>query len=140
MPLPVATYAPWGNAELTFTVSGGSVAVDPATGNPVASVETIEYLAAMKLSGPDWQKDPGADATLYRCSGRLLYPVVLDERITNGSKADAVINGYTGRFELVFDLDPKGEAQTTVRQTISGTFRVIGGKALHPPVPATPHP
>lgn len=138
MPLPVATYAPWGNAELTFTVSGGAVTIDPATGNPIASVETFEYLAAITLAGPDWQKDPGADATLYRCTGRLLWPTVLDERITNGSKADAVINGYTGRFELVFDLNPKGEGQATVRQSITGTFRVIGGKASPAIAPATP--
>lgn len=136
MALPVATYAPWGNAELIFTVSGAMVTTDPTTGNPIASVDTLEYLAAVTLAGPDWQKDPGADTTLYRCTGRLLYPAVLDDRITNGSKAAAVINGYTGRFELVYDLNPRGEAQATIRQSITGTFRVVGGKALA--LPTTP--
>ena len=135
MPLPVAAFAPWGNAQLTFTVSGSNVTTDAATGNPVASLETIEVLAALKLSGPDWTSEPGVDTTLYRCNGRLLYPAVLDERITNGSKAAAVINGITGRFELVFDLEMKPVAYPVIRQSISGTFRVLGGKQLPPPPP-----
>lgn len=138
MPLPVATYAPWGNAQLAFTVSGATVTTDAATGNPIASTETLEYLATVTLSGPDWQKEPGVDTTLYRCTGRLLYPATLDARITNGSKATAVINGYTGRFELLFDLNPKAVAQPTIRQSITGTFRVLGGKELPPPPPPQP--
>jgi hypothetical protein len=138
MPLPVAAYAPHGNAQLTFTVSGSTVTADPATGNPVASTETLEYLAAVKLSGPNWQKVEGADTTLYRCTGRLLFPAALDPRITNGSKAAAVINGYTGRFELTFDLDMDDAVYSTVRQSIQGTFRVVGGKQLPPPPPPAP--
>lgn len=136
MVLPVAAYAPWGNAELTFTVSGGTITTDPATGNPVASAVTLEYLASLELSAPDWQKVEGVDTTLYRCNGRLLWPSALDPRITNGSQAAAVINGYTGRFELVFDLAMDSEAYSTIRQSISGTFRVVGGKRLPPPPPA----
>lgn len=134
MTLPVAAYAPWGNAELTFTVSGGTITTDPATGNPVASAVTLEYLAALELSAPDWQKVEGVDTTLYRCSGRVLYPSALDPRITNGSQAAAVINGYTGRFELVFELGMDTDVYSTIRQSIAGTFRVVGGKRL-PPLP-----
>lgn len=140
MPLPVAAYAPWGNAQLTFTVSGNTVTTDAATGNPVASLETLEYLAAVKISAPDWTSEPGVDTTLYRCNGRLLFPAVLDERITNGSKASAVINGLTGRFELVFDLAMDSEVYPAIRQSISGTFRVLGGKQLPPPPPPPPAP
>jgi hypothetical protein len=135
MTLPVAAYAPWGNAELTFTVSGGTITTDPATGNPIASTVALEYLAALNLSGPDWKKVDGVDTTLYRCKGRLLSPSTLDPRITNGSKAAAVINGYSGRFELVFDLDMNEKAYSTIRQSITGTFRVVGGKPLPPPPP-----
>lgn len=138
MPLPIAAYAPHGNAQLTFTVSGGTVTTDPTTGNPIASVETLDYLAAVKLSGPNWQKVEGADTTIYRCTGRLLFPAVLDPRITNGSKAAAVINGYVGRFELTFDLDMDDTVYSTVRQSITGTFRVVGGKQL--PTPPSPVP
>jgi hypothetical protein len=137
MTLPVAAYAPWGNAELTFTVSGSTITTDAATGNPIASTETLEYLAALNLSAPDWQKVEGVDTTLYRCNGRLLWPSSLDPRITNGSKATAVINGYVGRLELVFDLAMDAEVYSTIRQSISGTFRVVGGKQLPPPPPPT---
>lgn len=138
MTLPVAAYAPWGNAKLTFTVSGSTITTDAATGNPIASSETLEYLAALNLSAPDWQKVEGVDTTLYRCNGRLLSPTVLDPRITNGSKAAAEINGYAGRFELVFDLAMDSEVYSTIRQSISGTFRVVGGKQLPPPQAPTP--
>lgn len=130
MPLPVAAYGPWGNARLTFTVSGSTITTDAATGNPIANLESLEYLATLKLAGPDWQKEPGVDTTLYRCNGRLLFPAVLDPRITNGSKAAAVINGLSGRFELVFDLAMDESAYPTIRQSISGTFRVLGGREL----------
>lgn len=74
--------------------------------------------------------------TTYRCTGRLLYPTTLDPRITSGSWADAVINGYTGRFELQFDLAMDDHVYPVVRQSIQGVFRVIGGKLLSSPLPA----
>lgn len=129
-PLPLATYGPWGNAQLSFTVSSAAISTDPATGNLVAASEQLDYLAALSISSPNWQKQEGADMTTYRCSGRLLYPPKLDPRITNGSQATAVINGYTGRFELVFDLEMDEGVTSVIRQAISGTFRVIGGKQL----------
>lgn len=138
MTLPIATFAPWGNAELRFTVSGSSITTDPTTGNPVASAVAIEYLAAMTLSAPNWEEREGVDETSYRCTGRLLFPATLDPRITNGSKADARINGYTGRFELTFDLDMDEWAYGTIGQSLQGTFRVLGGKQLPPPVPVAP--
>ena len=137
MALPLAAFAPWGNAELTFTVSGTTITIDTTTGNPVASAVELEYLAALKLAAPNWEERDGVDETSYRCTGRLLYPAVLDARITNGSKAAARINGYTGRFELTFDLDMDEWAYGTIGQAIEGTFRVIGGKQL-PPHPFTP--
>lgn len=135
MTLPVAAFAPHGNAELTFTVSGGTISTDALTGNPVASSVALDYLAALRLAAPNWEEREGVDETSYRCTGRLLYPTVLDPRITNGSKADARINGYTGRFELVFDLDMDEWAYGTIGQSIQGTFRVLGGKQLPPPPP-----
>jgi hypothetical protein len=123
----IASYAPWGNAQLAFEVGGPIFSTDPATGNAVQFTETVEYLAALKLEAPAWNGQPGADNSSYSCSGRLLSPASLDPRITNGSQAEATINGYRGRFELVFDLDMDRAAYQDIRQSIQGTFRVIGG-------------
>ena len=57
----------------------------------------------------------------------MLSPATLDPRITNGTQAEAVINGYHGRFELVFDLAMDSYHRADLRQSIEGTFRVIGG-------------
>jgi len=123
----IANYAPWGNAQLAFEVGGSTLSVDSDTGNTVQSSETVEYLAAINLQAPSWTGQPGADNSSYSCSGRLLSPARLDPRITNGSQANAVINGYYGRFELVFELNMDREAYRDIRQSIQGTFRVIGG-------------
>jgi hypothetical protein len=127
MTFSVATYGPWGNARLIFSVTGALSGTDPETGNPQAVEEEIEYLAALSLSPPNWQKQEGVDMTTYNCRGRLLAPAVLDPRITNGSQAVAQINGYSGRFELVFDLEMDRDVFATIRQSINGTFRVLGG-------------
>lgn len=123
----IANYAPWGNAQLAFEVGGTTLTTDADTGNSVQTTETVEYLAALKLEAPSWNAQQGADNSSYRCSGRLLSPDRLDTRITNGSQAEAIINGYRGRFELVFDLDMDSAAYQDIRQSIQGTFRVIGG-------------
>ena len=133
--LPIADYAPWGNAHLSFEVSNNSVSTDESTGNPVTGTTVLEYLAALKLSAPNWQKQEGADMTTYQCKGRLLYPQTLDPRITNGTQAKAVVNGYKGRFEFTFDLSMDSDAYSTVRQSIQGVFRVIGGKTVRPVAP-----
>lgn len=125
----LANYAPWGNAQLAFTVGGSTATTDPATGNLVQATEVLEYLAALTLQSPSWSPESGADSTTYSCRGRLLSPVTLDARITNGSQAEAVINGYRGRFELVFDLAMDAPAYRDLRQTIQGIFRVVGGPA-----------
>lgn len=125
--LTIAQYAPIGNAQLSFEVGTGSLETDPTTGNPVQLLTTLEYLAALTLSSPNWKGQAGVDATTYLCKGRLLSPAVLDPRITNGSQAEALINGYRGRFELTFDLAMDQMAYRDIRQAISGTFRVIGG-------------
>ena len=133
MAVPAATiarYAPHGNAQLTFTVNSEAYVVDPATGNTVTeakNTQKIDYLAAINLQQPNWKGEAGVDNTAYICEGRLLTPATLDSRITNGSQADAVINGYRGRFELVFNLAMDKEHYSDLRQTIQGTFRVIGG-------------
>lgn len=123
----IANYAPWGNAQLAFEVGSASLTTDSDTGNTVQTAETVEYLAALNLEAPSWNEQPGADNSSYRCTGRLLSPDRLDTRITNGSQADAIINGYHGRFELVFDLAMDVAAYRDIRQFIQGTFRVIGG-------------
>ena len=123
----IANYAPWGNAQLAFEVGGTTLTTDADTGNTVQSIETVEYLAALNLEAPSWEGQPGADNSTYRCTGRLLSPDRLDTRITNGSQAEAIINGYRGRFELVFDLAMDAAAYQDIRQSIQGTFRVIGG-------------
>lgn len=127
-PATVAAYAPWGNAELSFKLGNGSVTTDPETGNPVQLTETVEYLAALSLEAPGWTGKPGMDETAYRCQGRLLSPPVLDPRITNGTQAEARINGTRGRLELVFDLSMDAYHRRDLRQSIQGTFRVIGGR------------
>lgn len=123
----VASYSPWGNAQLAFEVGTGYATTDPATGNAVQATEVLEYLAALTLQSPNWKPESGVDATTYACRGRLLSPATLDPRITNGSQAEAVINGYRGRFELVFDLTMNAANRRDLRQSIEGTFRVIGG-------------
>lgn len=123
----ISAYAPWGNAELAFEVGTGFATTDPATGNAVQTTETLEYLAALNLEAPSWKPEAGVDSTTYSCRGRLLSPATLDSRITNGTQADAVINGYRGRFELVFDLAMDAAHRRDLRQQITGTFRVIGG-------------
>ena len=123
----IARFAPHGNAVLAFEVSGPSLTIDEATGNTIVSTEVVEYLAALKLQAPQWQGAPGSDTTTYQATGRLLSPAVLDTRITNGSQAKAQINGYSGRFELVFDLAMDHGAYRDLRQQITGIFRVVGG-------------
>lgn len=123
----VSAYAPWGNAQLAFEVGTGYAVTDAATGNAIQATEVIEYLAALSLQPPNWKPESGVDATSYTCRGRLLSPATLDPRITNGSQAEAVINGYRGRFELVFDLAMDAAHRRDLRQSIEGTFRVVGG-------------
>lgn len=126
----IADYAPWGNAELAFEVPANRLGTeDPTTGNFSQDLVTVEYLAALKLQVPSWSAQSGVDSTVYSCSGRLLHPTKLDPRITNGSQAFATINGYRGRFELVFDLEMDAYHRETLRQPIEGTFRVVGGPA-----------
>ena len=123
----VSAYAPWGNAQLAFEVGTGYAVTDAATGNAIQATEVIEYLAALSLQAPNWKPESGVDATSYACRGRLLSPATLDPRITNGSQAEAVINGYRGRFELVFDLAMDAAHRRDLRPSLEGTFRVIGG-------------
>lgn len=123
----IASYAPWGNAQLAFEVSTGFENYDPATGNATQATVVIEYLAALKLKAPAWKPEAGVDNTTYLCEGRLLSPTVLDTRLTNGSQAVAQINGYQGRFELIINLAEDAEHYRDIRQSIQGTFRVIGG-------------
>ncbi len=123
----VAAYAPWGNAQLRFELGTGIFSSDPKTGNAIQATEVVEYLAALTLQPPTWTGQSGVDATTYSCRGRLLTPATLDPRITNGTQADAEINGYRGRLELVFDLAMNRGAYRDIRQSIEGTFRVIGG-------------
>jgi hypothetical protein len=128
-PATIARYAPWGNAELAFAVGGSATTVDQTTGNVVQTPEVVEYLAALTLQAPNWRPEAGTDSTTYACKGRLLSPVTLDPRITNGSQAEATINGYRGRFELVFNLSMDAYHRRDLRQEIEGTFRVVGGPA-----------
>jgi hypothetical protein len=129
MPIPAAiktAFAPWGNAELSFEVSGGVLATDPETGDPVTAGETLDYLANVKLSRPNWLKGQGADESLYECSGRLLHPKEFDRRITNGATAEAVISGYEGRVELRYELLMDPTVAPDIGRSFSGTFRVVG--------------
>ncbi len=125
----IASYAPWGNAQLAFEVATGLTTTDPTTGNATQSTEVVEYLAALSLQPPRLAGEAGIDTTVYACEGRLLSPSVLDPRITNGSQAVATINGYRGRFELTYSLNMDQAAYRDIRQTLSGIFRVVGGPA-----------
>ena len=127
----IAQYAPHGNAVLAFDLNMPAYSIDPESGNTVVSQknqERVEYLAALNLQRPQWKGEPGVDNTTYLASGRLLTPAKFDERITNGTQADATINGYRGRFELVWDLTMDKGYYTDIRQSVEGTFRVIGGR------------
>lgn len=123
----IASYAPWGNAQLAFSLGTGAVTFDPDTGNATQAPEVVEYLAALTLQAPNWTAQSGADNSAYACRGRLLSPSTLDPRITNGSQADAIVNGYRGRLELVFNLAQDAGHRADLRQEIEGIFRVIGG-------------
>lgn len=127
----IAKYAPHGNAVLGFDLNKQAYVTDPDTGNTVIekkNQERVEYLATLNLQRPQWKGEPGVDNTTYLATGRLLTPAKFDERITNGSQADATINGYKGRFELIWDLAMDKGHYTDIRQSVEGTFRVIGGK------------
>ena len=127
----IAQYAPHGNAVLAFDLNMPAYSIDPESGNTVVSQknqERVEYLAALNLQRPQWKGEPGVDNTTYLATGRLLTPAKFDERITNGTQADATINGYRGRFELIWDLTMDKGHYTDTRQSVEGTFRVIGGK------------
>jgi hypothetical protein len=87
----------------------------------------VDYLASLSLESPQWQGKPGADETLYRCRGRVLVPDHLDPRITNGVQAEATVNGYRGRFEVVFDLSQDAFHRSALRQSLQGTLRIVGG-------------
>lgn len=127
----IAQYAPHGNAVLAFDLNKQAYVTDPDTGNTVTETknqERVEYLAALNLQRPQWKGEPGVDNTVYLATGRLLTPAEFDERITNGTQAEATINGYKGRFELIWDLTMDKGYYTDIRQKVEGTFRVIGGK------------
>ena len=127
----IAQYAPHGNAVLAFDLNMQAYRTDPETGNTVIekkNQERVEYLASLNLQRPNWTGEPGVDNTTYLATGRLLTPAKFDERITNGTQAEATINGYKGRFELIWDLTMDKGHYTDIRQSVEGTFRVIGGK------------
>lgn len=127
-PALIAAYAPHGNAVLTFQVGTDASAVDPATGNVIEETETLEYLACLNPRGPAWDgSQGGADTSRYSVTGRLLSPPALDARITNGAQALCVLNGIQGRLELTFDLAMDSFHRASIRQSIQGTFTVIGG-------------
>lgn len=131
-PTLIASYAPWGNAELRFTVGSGVLSNAPDSGNYVEAPEVLEYLAALSIQPPDWKSLSGVDSTVYSVRGRLLSPAELDPRITNGVQAEAKINNYYGRLELTFDLAMDAYHRQSIRQSIQGTFRVTGGFGLIP--------
>ena len=58
---------------------------------------------------------------------RKKSPPVTASKKPRLSQAEATINGYHGRFELVFDLAMDSAVYRDIRQSIQGTFRVIGG-------------
>jgi hypothetical protein len=124
----IAGFDPWGNALLTFSVGVvGAHQVDPTTGNTVPSQETLQYLAAVRLTGPTGDRELGALQQEYKVSGRLLHPAVLDSRIADGDFAIAEIEGVKGRFELHYDLSQDKYARSDIRQSLQGVFRVVGG-------------
>lgn len=127
-PQPATAYGTIANASLAFEVAGATLTVDPETGNQVAATETVNYLATLQLNRGRWDKQVGIDESTFPCTGRLLSPATLDPRIVSGSKAAAVINGRRGRFELQEDLGAPVGTMPLLRQQISGTFRVTGGR------------
>lgn len=127
MVLPVADYAPWGNTQLKFYVGNGTLTTDPRTGNRIELTEPLEYLASMAPDSGNWKAEPGSDPTTWTLQGRLLSPSTLDPRITNGSEAEALVNGLRGRFLLTLDLQMDAFHRADLRQALRGTFQVIGG-------------
>jgi hypothetical protein len=127
-PQPASAYGNLANASLAFEVAGEVLTVDADTGNEVAAVEVINYLAALRINRSRWEKQVGVDESTFPCTGRLLSPATLDPRIVSGSKAVAVINGRRGRFELQEDLGAPLGAIPLHRPQINGTFRVTGGR------------
>ena len=124
----IKAYAPHGNATLSFRVGARVATTDPDTGNLIETPEILEYLATLSPKGPAWDgSQGGADTSKYTVTGRLLSPTSLDPRITNGSQADCNLNGIRGRLELTFDLGMDAYHRASIRQSIQGTFTVIGG-------------
>jgi len=123
----IKKFCPWGNAQLTFAIGAGILSEDSETGNYYQSTVEREYLAYLNIQPPSWDPKFGVDHTTYQCKGRLLNPCQLDDRITNGSQANAIVNGVYGRFELTFPLAIINNFYKDIRQEISGIFRKIGG-------------
>jgi hypothetical protein len=117
----------WGNATLSFLVSGLTTVDDPGTGNPVPRQDKLIYQASLQLRSPNHTSQPGADMTAYSVTGRLLSPPSFDSRIGNGAQADAVVNGHQGRLELELDLTTPVAMNQYLRQRVQGTFRLLGG-------------
>jgi hypothetical protein len=127
LPATAQAFGHHANALLEFEVSGDSTEEDPVTGNPVPQVETLTYVAALKLQRPRTTGEAGTDYTRYSCAGRLLDPPTLDPRIQNGAHAMAEINGITGRFQIGIDLAVDWSAAHFIREAIQGTFEMVGG-------------
>lgn len=123
----IRKFAPWGNAQLRFRVSGSTLVADPNTGNLTPEDEILDYLAALDIKEPKWTPEKGSDNSVYTVTGRLLYPSILDPRIANGAQAEAMIQGNYGRMELILNLSVDEAHRLAIRQAISGKFRVIGG-------------
>ena len=122
-------YRPWGNAVLVFTVGSGELSLDPVTRNIIPVPTEIKYLAALNLQGPSsGGSTPGADLNEYRVTGMLLSPTAFDARIISGSQAKAMINGFRGKFELIFDINAKPQHTTEISAVVQGTFRTFGGR------------
>lgn len=120
--------APWSNSVLRFKVETDQGHVDPETGNYTPILETLTYAAYLQIQPPNYQEKQGVDVTAYTVNGRLLNPSVLDKRIQNGAQAEAEVNGFKGRFEFRFPLQPQSFSYPVLRQQITGIFHVMGGR------------
>jgi hypothetical protein len=121
-------YRPWGNAVMVFTVGSG-LAFDPATRNVIQVPTELKYLAALNLQGASsGGSGSGASTNVYRVTGMLLTPTAFDTRIISGSQAEAVINGFRGKFDLEFDINAKPQYTAEISAVVQGTFRTFGGR------------
>lgn len=90
------------NAVLTFQTGSGTTTIDPETGNPIESQETLEVSAKLdQVKDPRVERPSGVNISAIYMEGFAINPAILPSNVTPTATAQATINSLSGRFFLV---------------------------------------